>query len=252
MTIIYFCDKLERLEIEEIISPLTEEVASARNWYLQSSIENNHSLLEYTERLDWKNAVVTCSELQNIVEVPIESIEEYLKCIDSNLPATLTIFVDQPVPNENIPNMGIDDVGHTFIGISQNGNTSIFGFYPEGLAKPTNTTHGSALGNDQEHWFDVPITKNISRSELNSILTYVYNFRNSTYDLNDFNCTDFGINVGNRAGIGLPDSYNSWPEGGGSKPGSLGQDIRNMQLPSGSTRTTNGQDAPNNINTCTN
>tara|TARA_R110001583_G_scaffold24869_5_gene90481 strand:+ start:6740 stop:7948 length:1209 start_codon:yes stop_codon:yes gene_type:complete len=65
------CDKSEDFEIEESMNPLPKDISDVRNWYIQSTIKNDHSLLEYSESLDWRNAVVTCSPLQNIVEVSI-------------------------------------------------------------------------------------------------------------------------------------------------------------------------------------
>ena len=169
---------------------------------------------------------------------PILSIQDYLKCINSNSSATITIYVDQPVANSSAPYSGVN-VGHAFVGISQGSNTSIFGFYPKNYAKPGSTTDESTLGDDSNHSIDVSVSKNVTQSQLAGILYYANN-HSGTYDLNNCNCTDFAIAIGNLAGMNLPDTPGTWPGGGGSNPGALGQDIRSMTLSSGMNRNTSG------------
>lgn len=72
----------------------------------------------------------------------------------------------------------------------------------------------------------------------------------NTYDLNTYNCTDFAIAIGNLAGLNLSDSYGSWPGGGGSNPGQLGQNIRTMSLPTNARRQTTGANSASNTGTC--
>ena len=179
-------------------------------------------------------------------DTPIESIEEYLDCFDRSLPATLTIYVDQALANTD--NAFWLDAGHCFIGITQNGNESIFGFHPKDGAKEEGP-NTSILGDDSGEEFDVSITIEISADQLSRALFCAHNYPN-VYDLSDFNCTDFAINMAAKGGLTLPDTYKSWPNGGGSCPGQLGQDIRKMTLPAGVTPNYSGGDAPNNIKTC--
>ena len=47
-----------------------------------------------------------------------------------------------------------------------------------------------------------------------------------TYDLNTNNCTDAAIGAGAAVGISVPDTQGTWPFGGGSNPGDLGEDLR--------------------------
>jgi hypothetical protein len=54
------------------------------------------------------------------------------------------------------------------------------------------------------------------------------------------------IKMANLAGLNLQDSYGTWPRGGGSNPGQLGQNIRGMVLPPNAVRqTTSTNSAPN-------
>ena len=180
-------------------------------------------------------------------DTPIDNLVEYFECIDGNLPSTLTIYVDQALANTDNAYWGTT-AGHCFIGIRQNGNESIFGFYPKDGPKDEGPNN-SALGDDSGGEFDVSITINISEEELRNILVYTFNYPN-TYDLSDFNCTDFAIQLAALGGLNLPDTYKEWPNGGGSCPGQLGQDIRNMTLPEGVLRDTSGGDAPDNMKNC--
>ena len=66
--------------------------------------------------------------------------------------------------------------------------------------------------------------------------------------LNDFNCTDAALNVGNNAGITLPDTQGS-SGGGGSNPGNLGQDIRDLDQNQNNTNN-NGGLAPQSNGSC--
>ena len=180
---------------------------------------------------------------------PILSISNYLRCIDPNLPATITIYVDQPISNS--ASSWSYTVGHAFIGINQGANNVVFGFYPEDPAKPLAETDNSILGDDSNHTYDVSISKTVSAAQLSSLLAFVNN-RPTTYNLNEFNCADFAIVICNSVGIEVPDSQGTWPGGGGSNPGALGQDLRELLLTSGMSRNLGGGISPINIWNCTN
>jgi hypothetical protein len=181
---------------------------------------------------------------------PISNMAEYLKCFNINQSAQITIFVKQPVPNTSNTHNG-SIVGHTFVSISQNGNTSVFGFYPktDDIYPIINPSDPSIMGNDSNTQFDVSITTSVSSSVLQQIINYSIGFK-STYDLNSYNCSDFGIAIGNLAGLNLPDANGTWPGGGGSNPGVLGQHIRNKSINGTITKNTSGGLSPSNIKNC--
>uniref|UniRef100_UPI0040474788 hypothetical protein n=3 Tax=Roseivirga sp. TaxID=1964215 RepID=UPI0040474788 len=158
----------------------------------------------------------------------IENIVEYLKCFDSNVGGTVSIYVDQPVNNSPATHVGTE-VGHTFISVNQGGVTRFFGFYPNGGVYPlVRPGAESILGNDSNHPYDVKIDINVNSSEMASVLNAARAFGNTRYHLNTYNCTDFGFTISSAAGVILPDTNGSWPGGGGSNPGNLGQDLRTM------------------------
>ncbi|MEM8569177.1 MAG: hypothetical protein AAGF85_22160 [Bacteroidota bacterium] len=180
-------------------------------------------------------------------DTPIEDMAEYLKCFDTSQGATITIYADQPVANSDVPSNGFDP-GHSFISISQNGFVRVFGFYPEADKVNPFGSIPSAAGDDSGRAYDVSVTINATPSQLSNVIYAAY--FTGDYNLNTMNCTDYAINIINFTGLDVPDSFNTWPAGGGSNPGTLGQNLRSMDLPPGATRNTSGGSAPNNKKDC--
>jgi len=174
-------------------------------------------------------------------EEPIEDVDDYLECFNADIGAKLTVYVLQPVPNSNATHSGTS-VGHAFISIQQGNHIMVIGFYPVSNWITPLTPSGTGIyGNDSKAYYNVSITKNINSGRLQNILNYIYNNQDATYNLNTYNCADFAIDIGNLAGLNLPDSVGEWPGGEGSNPGVLGQYIRNM---SGSTKSNSSLKAP--------
>ncbi|MFH7012711.1 hypothetical protein ACHRV5_12630 [Flavobacterium sp. FlaQc-52] len=194
-------------------------------------------------------------ELANVVIIGpakvITNIKEYLKCFDLSKGAELVIYVDQPIANSpDAYTMG-GDVGHTFVAIQQGNIRRVVGYWPATSVDPiTSPTDTKAFGNDENHYFDVSISTGINASQLANIINYATNTAPSTYNLNSYNCTDFGIAVGKLGGLNLNDSYGTWPGGGGSNPGQLGQNIRSMSTPANGTKQTAGANSASNKGTC--
>lgn len=182
-------------------------------------------------------------------DTPIANIVNFLKCLNVNSSAKLTIYCNQPIPNSSASHDGTF-VGHTFISIQQGGQTKVIGFYPQSnWISPINSSSAGVYGNDSGEDFNVSVSKDISASQLQSIMNYIYNSAGSTYNLNTYNCTDFGIAVGNKANMNLPDAYGTWPGGGGSNPGALGQYMRTMSGNGVTVKASNSSvSAPNSTN----
>lgn len=174
---------------------------------------------------------------------PITNIAEFLECFDTTQDATLTVYIDEPVPGSgDTYDMTWSGavVGHAFLSLSQGSNTSVYGYYPAG---DDYTNSPAALGEDGGEQFSTSISTTISGSELNDIINYSINF-NATYDLETSNCTDFIIDIGNLGGLNLPNAEGTWPGGGGSNPGTMGQFINTLTPPSGVSINTTGGNAP--------
>lgn len=93
------------------------------------------------------------------------------------------------------------------------------------------------------------VSINISSSKLQSVVSYIKNYP-TTYNLNSYNCTDFGMSVSKLAGLSIPSAHGSWPGGSGDNPGQLGQNIRHIPLPATATRITTTGTAASNMGTC--
>lgn len=190
-------------------------------------------------------------------ESSIEDMSEYLKCFNLDQSARIVIYVDQPIANSaqawsingsSSSSGGFINAGHSYIAIQQGDNRMVLGFYPETSVSNTQPSSNGTFGNDESTEFDVSISVPISAIQLLKIIGYCET--GLSYNLNTFNCSDFVIQVSNLAGLNLPESESTWSGGGGSNPGLLGQNIREMQLPSGAIRQTTTADSAPNKKTC--
>lgn len=173
-------------------------------------------------------------------------------CFNQAEGATLTVFVEQPRPGTRDVN-GPNQVGHTFIGIQQNGTSRFIGYYPDSpMASLIGSQDGELHSNENSN-FNVSISISIGANQLASVITYINNYP-QTYNLNKFNCTDFAIEVANRGGLNLPETIGTYNYGigtfSGHNPGDLGEDIRNMTLPTNATRNTTGGKSPMKSGSC--
>lgn len=157
-----------------------------------------------------------------------------LKCFDKTKPAKLTIYIEQPKAGTRNLQSGVTGVGHVFVGIEQGGFTRVFGYYPNEDANDftvgLGVSYDAILRDNSSHAYNVRASKQISAQELTEVIEEVENF-NSTYDLNQYACADFGIEIGNLANMGVPNiTYQQEYLGGllsfsGRAPGGLGEDL---------------------------
>lgn len=168
---------------------------------------------------------------------------EYLKSFNLSKGGLLHIYVDQPIKNGSATYSGTildPNVGHTFIALEQDGHVRVLGFYPtDGVNPFTSPSALPAYINDSAHPYDVKISFPMSSTQLSNVISNINGY-STLYNLNTNNCTDFAQQISSAGGLNLPNTNGSWPGGGGSNPGNLGQDIRNMQLPSNAVRNTTG------------
>lgn len=184
---------------------------------------------------------------------------DYLSCFDLTQSATLTIYADQPVTGSHSIFSFAESVGHAFISIKQGTKVKTFGFYPQcspcslipNSATPMPTDFLSVngvFGNDQNHSYDVSLSTCVNSTQLNNIISGSIAVTQSSpmYNLGFMNCTDLAIIIfGNQTNINIPscESPSLWI---GQTPGTLGQIIRNLELPLGTTRNITGGSAPSN------
>ncbi|WP_299337558.1 hypothetical protein [uncultured Psychroserpens sp.] len=238
---------------------------SPENAVIFDSIVNNPSseIIDAIEGQIWENANLFPEDDDSGDE--ISDIVDYMSCFDLTQPAEITLYVDQPKPNSPDPyRITLNpfdpvDVGHTFIAIKQGTITRVLGYYPiPDTINPSNDPSenviscASILRDDSDHEFDVSISNtNVTPTQLTNIYNSITGSE-PTYNLNTYNCTDFGIDIINETNTNVPNTDGTWPRGGnGSNPGNLGQDIRGMtNLPSGVTTNTTGGTSVSNSGTC--
>lgn len=184
---------------------------------------------------------------------------KFLDCFNttnnSNGVHSVTIYVDQPIPNSSATystetgyKKSNIDVGHTVISIKQivSGVERIktIGYYPRNSVTPNSPTTDGVFYDDGGKPFDVSYTISISPSQFNSLIQHIQNMTQyNTYHLNQQNCSDFAIDALSPI-ITIPDTYGSWPLGGGTNPGNLGQDLRNLSTSPTKTKNTTGGTGP--------
>jgi hypothetical protein len=188
----------------------------------------------------------------------ITDINDYLKCFDKTQPASFTLYVDQPTANSNTPWSGnplSPDVGHTFISIKQGGTRRLIGFYPGVEVDLSAPATAGVFHDNSAHEYDVSISLVINPLQLNNLLSFIKTKSTATYNLNSYNCTDFGMGAAALAGLSLPSAYGTWGApgvgtGAGDNPGQLGQNIRALPTPTGAVKSTSSGTALSNTGTC--
>lgn len=178
---------------------------------------------------------------------PIANFQEYIKCFTTSQGATFTLYVRQPKPGTDDTWAGSiedPDVGHTFISITQNGITRVFGFYPTSN-KAFFDDGPSIMGNNSQDPYSIKVTTAISQTSLINLLTYINSHSSFWYKLQDYNCTDFAIGAATAVGLTLPNATGFCGQGDCKNPGVLGQNMRTMPLPTGATRSLAGTSPAN-------
>lgn len=147
-------------------------------------------------------------EYENPESLPDISIHDYMKCFDNisdeGATCSIEIFSDLPVNGE--PNTFFNwqdgSPGHTFLQIKKsNGDESIqqnIGFYPDqGWKTVLYTPVASKLVDNGGHKFNASLKMNLTPAQLHSVITEIESLSNSSYDMDQYNCTDFALQVFN-------------------------------------------------------
>jgi hypothetical protein len=146
----------------------------------------------------------------------------------------LIIQVKQPAPGRRRPFTGINNVGHTFITLikynTDNSSTSrSFGFYPMKnswlSATPLHPGSPAVFKDDALHDWDEVIGKFVSCKRFQKIIRLIKHYDGRQYNLNQNNCTDFGLSVATIAGLSFKVTGGIWPMGKGNNPANIGQSI---------------------------
>lgn len=174
------------------------------------------------------------------------------KCFDPTKPAKITIYVEQPIANSRKITA---DIGHTFIGIEQGEISRYLGFYPDspGATLVGDKSQPAEIRDNSGSPFDVSISITVSPRQLTQIIGDINSFP-ELYMLEEYNCSDFGIQIGNKAGLSLPATVGKYSnfifKFEGRNPADLGQDIRQMKESENIKINTKGGSAPKKKGKC--
>ncbi len=164
---------------------------------------------------------------------PVIDLYLYTGCFDRSQAGKLTIYVDQPQPGSDEPFTILGKMGHVFISLEQKvGRTIIrrfFGFHPSGKVNPFgNRVSPSTIGNDQSKKYDIYLPIELNAMQFDAALGAIHNYK-ASYDLENYNCTDFALDISTAAGHSLPRNSGWWIFGSGRNPGRFGEDLRRIQ-----------------------
>ncbi|WP_341835591.1 hypothetical protein WJU16_22245 [Chitinophaga pollutisoli] len=163
---------------------------------------------------------------------PIVDVKKYVRCFDRTGAAKLTLYADQPQAGSDEPFTVKGKVGHSYITIEQNFGGQIvrrtLGFHPFEAVSPFFAKEGqSQLGDDSDASYDVRLDVNISGEALAKVLSIIESF-NPQYHLENYNCTNFVLDVSDACGLKIPRTKAWWLVGSGLNPGSFGEDLKKV------------------------
>lgn len=162
--------------------------------------------------------------------IPIADANKYLACFNTSLPAKLTIYADQPVAGTTEPVSILGGIGHAYLTFEQNINGMMVrrtvGFYNQTTVDPFyNKSAPSTLGNDSTHEYNVKWETSLTSGQFNGMIQATINYA-PVYNIENYNCANFVLDVAAAGGIDLPRSVGWWYTGSGLNPGALGEDLR--------------------------
>ncbi|BAU54179.1 hypothetical protein [Mucilaginibacter gotjawali] len=173
---------------------------------------------------------------KNIQSAPVESVDIINPFEDGKTGVKYALLVHIQQPKSGRPKIFIrlNKVGHTFITLIKYNSDSTyvartFGFYPDKesflSATPIFPSADPLFKNDERHDFDEVVGKFISKRRFQKILQLVKQYNSHPYNLNNNNCTDFGLDAATIGGINILDTYGKWPLGRGNNPAKAGMSV---------------------------
>lgn len=140
----------------------------------------------------------------------VVDINSYLNCFgllpDAGTSCSIELFTDIPVDEK--PMAGFNpktySPGHTFIQITKEGNgqrvSQNIGFYPASQAKTLLTTapQDGVFADNEGHEFNASIKMHITAEQLKVVIDQIKTqASHPKYDIDDYNCTDFALQIFN-------------------------------------------------------
>ncbi len=210
---------------------------------LEDTVSNNDLYPEETLLIDQQQT--GHDSLQNTIIATVSekvSAKDIMASYEDGKTASeyaLILHVQQPLAGKRKSFTGINNVGHMFITlIKYNDDRSYvsrsFGFYPDKnsffSATPFHPTATPVFKDDGSHDWDEAIGKFISYKRFRKIIRLLTKYECKMYNLNQNNCTDFGLTIASLSGININDTKGTWPLGKGNNPANAGQSILEGKL----------------------
>ncbi|MGE8525340.1 hypothetical protein [Chryseobacterium rhizosphaerae] len=179
-----------------------------------------------------ENKVISHRELEGLEAIDANKVREAFDNGKKGKSYQLVIHVDQPGKGGDRDIYEPGDSGHAFITLNRKNtdgttDTKTFGFYPYPQSvNPIASEENGKIKDNTGHEQEVVQTRPITEKNFNDMLDFVESKKNTKYDLNTNNCTDFVINAVAVAGVKLPKTKGSFKGFSGTSPGNLGEDLR--------------------------
>lgn len=163
---------------------------------------------------------------------PITDVRGYIGCFSVSKGAIITFYADQPTAGVAATYSMKEKVGHAYITIEQLLNGRIvrrtLGYHPSGVISPfLNKDANSVLGDDSNEPYDVRLSVSVTGETLGTILGLVQNY-NPVYNLENYNCTNFVLDIADASGVRIARTKGTWGVGAGLNPGNFGEDLKKM------------------------
>jgi hypothetical protein len=148
-------------------------------------------------------------DVDTYVNNPAIDINQFLKCFE-NIPddgATCSITICSDIPVDSDPsklfNWNTESPGHCFLELKKsNGSQSVqqsIGFYPTANWKNILSADpvDSKMVDDGHHEFNASLKMNVTAFNFRSAIGKIKELSTMKYDMDEFNCTDFALEVFN-------------------------------------------------------
>jgi hypothetical protein len=150
-------------------------------------------------------------DVDTYVDHPAINVDQYLKCFsgipDQGSTCSIEIFTDIPVDSDpgKLFNWNTESPGHTFLQLKKlnsDGTQMVIqniGFYPKANWKNILDADpvDSKMVDDGDHEFNASLKMKLSPFSFSSVLGKIKELSTLKYDMDEFNCTDFALEVFN-------------------------------------------------------
>ncbi len=164
-----------------------------------------------------------------------------INCYDAqNSKFSITLYAEQPISNSRDnwsgnPLLNNIRVGHTYLELKSlhnyESNNLVFGFYPQWDASIRSGAIPMEIRDDGRKPYTVAVTIDLTCEEFQEAIAKSLEATQEDYNLKDYNCTSYGIEVANAVGLGVAYTKSPWIFGNTTfgvsvNPGDLGEDIK--------------------------